>query len=58
MSKLIVDRIHDPLSENDGLWYVGLVDDDGKLIRILFRDRYKSVCTRYVKLFKTEKGND
>lgn len=50
--KIQIKQIHYPVDENlDGLWYVEAEYKNGKR-RTLFRDRYRSVCVKYVKLMK------
>ena len=43
-----VGRIIDPLSDNNGLWWVAVDTGDGKQ-RIVFRDVYKKVCIYHAK---------
>ena len=50
--KIQIKQIHYPVDENlDGLWYVEAEYKNGKR-RTIFRDRYRSVCVKYVKLMK------
>ena len=51
-----VDKIKDPLSERDGLWYVAVGNEEKKIgmMKIIFMDTSREVCMLYAKMLKEQ----
>lgn len=49
MKFVCVDRINNPKSENNGMWYVAVSDSCNKRLECVFVDKSKKACMIYAK---------